>query len=109
MNAEQLLRNLGVTGTLKGFRFAAYMIEMVKQDPTSATQITKYIYPESAQHFNVSPSTVERNLRTIVQICWSRGDRNFLEKVAGTHLTFQPTNGMFLDMTAAFLREQAET
>lgn len=109
MNAEQLLRNLGATGNLKGFRYAIYMIELVERDPDATTLITKYIYPQTAKHFQISPGAVERNLRTIIRVCWSRGDRELLNEVAGTHLSEQPTNGMFLDMVAAYLRRQKQS
>ena len=108
MDAEQLLRNLGITGNLKGFRYAVYMIELVEQDPTAATLVTKYLYPKAAKHFQVSAGSVERNLRTVVRTCWTRGNREFLDEVAGTQLLCQPTNGMFLDMAAAFLRRQKQ-
>ena len=91
---------------LKGFRYAVHMIELVEQDPSAATRVTKYMYPETARYFNVSPGVVERNLRTVIHICWSRGNREFFDEVAGTRLTYQPTNGMFLDMAAAFLRRR---
>lgn len=106
MNTEQLLRNLGATGNLKGFQYAVHMIGLVERDPAAVTQVTKYLYPETAWHFNVSPSVVERNLRTVIHICWSRGNREFFDEVAGTCLTYQPTNGMFLDKAAAFLRRR---
>ena len=34
MNAEELLRNLGIAGNLKGFRYAVHMIELVEKDPS---------------------------------------------------------------------------
>lgn len=108
MDAEQLLRNLGATGNLKGFRYAVYMIELVEKEPTAATLVTKYLYPETAKVFHVSPGAVERNLRTVIRTCWNHGDHKFLDEVAGTHLYSQPTNGTFLDMAAAFLRQQKQ-
>lgn len=108
MDAEQLLRSLGITGTLKGFRYAIYMIDLVKQDPASTTLITKYLYPETAKHFQVSAGAVERDLRTVIRVCWQKGNRELLDEIAGTHLLAQPTNGVFLDITAAFLRRQAQ-
>lgn len=108
MDAEQLLRNLGATGNLKGFQYAIYMIELVIQDPSATTLVTKYLYPVAAKHFEVSPGSVERNMRTLVRACWNRSDRAFLDEVAGAHLPCQPSNGMFLDMTAAFLRRQKQ-
>lgn len=106
MDAEQLLRRLGATGNLKGFLYTAHMIEIVEQDPAAAMRITKYLYTETADVFHVSAGSVERSLRTLLHICWTRGDRAFLDEMAGTHLSQQPTNGMFLDMAAAYLRKQ---
>ena len=106
MDTEQLLRCLGATGKLKGFSYAIYMIETVKKEPDTTTLITKRLYPEAAKHFGVSAGSIERNLRTLIRTCWNRPDRNFMEEVAGASLYQQPTNGEFLDMTAAYLRRQ---
>ena len=109
MDAEQLLRGLGATGKLKGFYQAVYMIEQASENPAAATLITKRLYPETAKHFNATPSTVERNLRTVIRACWNWPDHTFLEEVAGTHLYRQPTNREFLDIAAAYLRRQGQT
>lgn len=106
MDAEQLLRKLGITGNLKGFRYAAYMIELAEENPDAVISVSKCLYLETAKQFRVTSASVERNLRTVVQVCWKRGDRMFLDEIAGTHLTIQPTNGMFLDITASFLRRE---
>ncbi len=106
MDAEKLLRSLGATGNLKGFRYAIYMIELVEQDPTATTLITKYLYPKTAGYFHISVSAVERALRTVVNVCWERCDPELLNMVTGARILNRPTNGMFLDMTAAYLRRQ---
>lgn len=106
MDAEQLLRHLGVSGRLKGFRYTVYMMERVAEEPTAVFLITKCLYSETARYFQVSVSAVERDLRTLVRACWDQGDRAFLEAVAGAHIPQRPTNSEFLDMTAAFLRRQ---
>ena len=108
MNAEELLRNLGIAGNLKGFRYAVHMIELVEKDPSLVTSLTKSLYPDTAKYFRVIAASVERNMRTIVKVCWNRGDRDLLAKVAGVRLTYPPTNGMFLDMTANYLRRQKD-
>lgn len=106
MDAEQLLRHLGTAGNLKGFRSAAYMIELVERDPDAITGITKRVYPEAAKQFGVTAASVERNLRTVIRVCWTRGNRAFLCEMAGRQLHCQPTNGMFLDIAANYLRKQ---
>lgn len=108
MNAEQLLRRLGLSGRLKGFGYTAYMIEQAAKDPSVVRLITKNLYPEAAKHFGVSASAVERDLRTLVHSCWSHGDRAFLEVVAGRHIPRRPTNSEFLDLAAAYLRSQGK-
>ncbi len=106
MDAQQLLRSLGITGNLKGFHYAAYMIERIAQDPTQATLVTKCLYPDTAKHFGTTAGSVERGLRTAVQIFWERGDRELLERLSGTKLQYRPSNSVFLDMAAACLRQQ---
>ena len=43
-NAERLLRRLGVTGKLSGFRYAVYMVEQVRDQPDNVLLITKRLY-----------------------------------------------------------------
>lgn len=107
MDAEQLLRRVGASGKFKGFPSAVYMIERAEKDPSVTVLVTKRLYPETARHFGVSVTSVERNLRTVIRACWERPDRDFLEEVAGTRLCRRPTNSEFLDMTAAYLRRHA--
>lgn len=106
MGAEQLLRKLGATGNLKGFRYAVHMIELAIENPDAVLHLNKDLYSVAAKRFHVSVSSVDRNLRTIVHVCWKRGNRTFLDEIAGVHLVIQPTNGMFLDIAASYLRRE---
>ena len=63
------------------------------------------LYQEMARKFHISPSSVERDLRTLIRSCWEEPDRSFLEHVAGRALSKPPTNSEFIDMLAAFLRK----
>lgn len=106
MDAQRLLRRLGATGNLKGFHYAAYMIQQVTRDPMAVTLITKRLYPATAQRFGTTEKAVERSVRTLVRTCWEQGDRELLQQLAGGYLPYRPTNGAFLDITAAYLRQQ---
>lgn len=105
MDAERLLRCLGASGKLAGFPCAAYMVEQVREDPERIRLITKRLYRETARKFRISPSSVERDLRTLIRSCWEQPDRSFLEHVAGRALSKPPTNSEFIDILAAFLRK----
>ena len=105
LDAERLLRLLGVSGKLSGFHFAVYMLDRVREKPECVLFITKGLYSQTAQHFHTTTNCVERNLRTLVQICWRQPDHSLLDRVAGYPLSQPPTNAQFLDMVAAFLRK----
>ena len=74
---ERLLRSLGTTGKLAGFRCTVYMIERIQEDPEQLQLITKRLYKETGKKFGVSAASVERNLRTLIHFCWSRTDHSF--------------------------------
>ena len=104
LDAERLLRLLGVTGNLTGFYYAVYMIEQVQKQPKNIVLLTKRLYVQTAKHFSTTPNCVERNLRTLVQSCWAVSNHNLLNLIAGAELKQAPTNSQFIDMMAAYLR-----
>ena len=104
MDTEAMLRSLGVSGSLNGFDYTVYMVDcMVKNNGYKRT-VTKALYPETAKHFGVSPSSVERALRTVILSCWQRSDHTMLDTLAGSHLERMPTNTVFLDILASHIR-----
>lgn len=107
LDAERLLRLLGVSGKLSGFYFAVYMLEQVQEKPEYVLLITKRLYKQTAQRFHTTSSCVERNLRTLVQACWRQPDHSLLDRIAGCPLSQPPTNTQFLDMLASYLRRSA--
>ena len=106
-DAEQLLRNLGATGNLRGFFCTVYMIQQVEKMPDAVYLVTNRLYPDTAKRFDASTIAVERNLRTLIKVCWDR-NQDLMEAIAGRPLSDRPTNSVFLDMTGAYLRRQHE-
>ena len=107
MTAGCLLRNIGASRKLIGFRYAEYMVVRIILNPEELQLITKCLYPETARHFGVSAGSVERALRVLIRHCWSQKEWYPLEFIAGRKLLQPPTNVEFLDMMTAFL--QGET
>ena len=107
LDAERLLRLLGVSGKLSGFYFAVYMLEQVQEKPEYVLLITKRLYKQTAQQFHTTSGCVERNLRTLVQACWRQPDHSLLDRIAGHPLSQPPTNTQIIDMLAAYLRNSA--
>lgn len=52
LDAERLLRLLGVSGKLSGFHFAVYMLEQVQEKPEYVLLITKRLYSQTAPIFS---------------------------------------------------------
>ena len=105
ITADRLLRSLGASGKYIGFRYVLYMIELVMDDRDNTYQMMKTMYPMTAEKFSVTPETVERATRTLIQSCWDRADHSAFNTIAGAELERRPTNKQFIDMMAAYLRE----
>ena len=104
LDTDRLLRRLGVSGKLSGFSYTVYMLEQISNNPENALLLTKRLYSDTARYFRTTTRCVERNLRTVVQVCWRQPEHDLLDHIAGRALSQPPTNTQFLDMLAAFLR-----
>ena len=105
ISADRLLRTLGASGKYIGFRYVVYMVELVMTDANDSFQMMKTMYPMTAEKFCVTPETVERATRTLIQSCWDRADHSAFNLIAGAELERRPTNKQFIDMLVAYLRE----
>ena len=56
LDAERLLRLLGVSGKLSGFHFAVYMLEQVQEKPEYVLLITKRLYAKRHSIFIPPPT-----------------------------------------------------
>lgn len=106
LNAEQLLRGMGVTRKLVGFRYVVFMVEQVMDDPDRIQLITKRLYPDTGRQFGVTAMSVERAVRTLIRTCWERSDHSFLEHIAGASIDHIPSNSEFIDMLAGYLQRR---
>ena len=97
--AELLLRRLGVRRNLVGFDYTVYM-----SNPSSLQLITKRLYRETAKQFHTTSIAVERAVRTVIGDCWKLEDHSLLNTLAGRHLTRSPSNSVFIDLVAGYLR-----
>ena len=69
---ELLIRSLGINGTYRGYRYLCYGIKLCLEDEDYLLCISKLLYPEIARIFHTSGSSVERDIRTVIRVCWER-------------------------------------
>lgn len=84
------LRFLGITPNYKGCRQAALAIELVLQNEDSLNHITKIVYQAVAEQIGCSPSSVERNIRTVALVAW-KVNPSRLKRLAGYPLFAPPS------------------
>lgn len=99
----KVLLSLGVRRTLKGFRYLKYGIELCMDNDEYLLYVFKELYPAIAERFDTDRKCVERCIRTAVEACWYKGNKELLIKLNGFELTQKPTNGDFIDIVYQYL------
>lgn len=96
------IRKLGATTKYKGYAFIADSIKFAMNNQNKPLTITKNIYPHIAKKYDTTPINVERDIRTIINICWEN-NKKAMEEIAGRSLIYKPTNSEFIDMVACYI------
>ena len=72
-----LLHSLGIGAKYRGFRYLAYGIAL---------------------------SCVERDIRTAISVCWTRGNRDLLFSLSVHPVLTKPTNSEFFDILSSYIK-----
>ena len=103
MTEKELLRRLGIWPNLSGYQYMLKAFELIRENGDCLQCVTKRLYPDIGRAYKVSWHSVERAIRTAVINCWDRGNREFLDQVAGYHLDERPTASEFFAITWLYL------
>lgn len=98
-----ILREIGVPAHVKGHRYLREAILMVADDPSLIYAVTKALYPALAYKHQTESTRVERAIRNAIEITWSRGGLDILDKYFGSTVDYtrgRPTNREFIAMLA---------
>ena len=96
---SDMLHNLGVPSHSRGYQYIRDGIVMMYEEPDMLKGITKEIYPELALKYNTTTSRVERAIRHAIEVSWSRGDYQLMDKYFGNSIDYdksKPTNAEFI-------------
>ena len=96
-----LFLTIGIPAHIKGYAFLREAVKMVIENPDVINRITKELYPGIGKRFNTSASKVERAIRHAIEVAWSRGRIDTLNKAFGCRVATKedkPTNGEFIAM-----------
>jgi len=102
-----IIHEIGVPAHIKGYLYLREAIGMVVDNIEYLSAVTKELYPSIAQKFNTTPSRVERAIRHAIEVAWSRGKVDTINKLFGYTVhngKGKPTNSEFIAMVADKLR-----
>lgn len=106
-----IMHEIGVPAHIKGYLYLRDAIQMVVNDVELLSAVTKELYPAIAKKYNTTPSRVERAIRHAIEVAWSRGEIDTINKVFGYTVhndKGKPTNSEFIAMVADKLRLKAK-
>lgn len=102
-----IIHEIGVPAHIKGYLYLREAIFMVVNDIELLSAVTKELYPSIAKKFNTTASRVERAIRHAIEVAWSRGQVETINKIFGYTIhnsKGKPTNSEFIAMVADKLR-----
>ncbi len=100
---SNIFLSLGIPAHIKGYQFLREAVKLVLDNPDSINRITKELYPTIARRFGTSASKVERATRHAIEVGWSRGRVESLNRAFGCRVATpedKPTNGEFIALIA---------
>ena len=102
-----IIHEVGVPAHIKGYHYLRDAIAMSVEDMEMLGAVTKILYPEIAKKHNTTSSRVERAIRHAIEVAWSRGRIETIEKLFGYTINEgkgKPTNSEFIAMIADKIR-----
>ena len=100
---SNLFLGMGIPAHIKGYQYLREAIKLVVENPHMIGGITKELYPAIARRFNTTASKVERAIRHAIEVAWSRGRVDTLNRALGCAVAQpdeKPTNGEFIALIA---------
>ncbi len=91
LTITKLLHELGVPSHIKGYTFIKEGINLIYNNPSLSSSITKELYPVIAKRYNTTPSCVERAIRHAIEISWNRANLDLMEEIFGYSVDIDKT------------------
>ncbi len=95
--------SIGIPAHIKGYAYLREAVRMVVEDHDVINRITKELYPGIARRFSTTASKVERAMRHAIEVAWSRGRLDSVNRIYGYKVFSaddKPTNGEFIALIA---------
>lgn len=101
VTTRSILHKLGIGKSYSGYNYILYAVELIAQDESVLSVITKSLYIDIAKEFRTSDTCVERNIRKVIEVIWKqpRTNSSLILKIFGRKFaTNKPSNKEFLEL-----------
>lgn len=102
-----IIHEIGVPAHIKGYQYLRDAIMLSVNDAEMLNSITKVLYPTIAKKHQTTSSRVERAIRHAIEVAWSRGNLDTIDKFFGYTINNgkgKPTNSEFIALIADKIR-----
>ncbi len=102
-----MIHEIGIPAHIKGYHYLRDAIMMAVRDMDVLNAITKVLYPTIAKTHQTTASRVERAIRHAIEVAWSRGKLDTLDRLFGYTVSNgkgKPTNSEFIALIADTIR-----
>lgn len=106
---RQILLDIGAPDHLLGHPYVVEAILLAVEDRTYINNITFGLYPQLAATFDTTAARVERAIRNLIEVTWTRGDWDVLQRYFGNTICAhkaKPTNGEFIARLTNVVRQR---
>ncbi len=107
VEVTNIIREIGIPAHIKGYQYLRDAIMMIIAEIELLGAVTKVLYPMIAEKYQTTPSRVERAIRHAIEVAWSRGNIDMINRLFGYTVKLEkgkPTNSEFMAMIADKLR-----
>lgn len=102
-----ILKGLGVSPGINGYRYLRKAIMLALEDDTYLEAVTKRLYPDVADFYGTTKTRVERSIRHAVEFGWLRGNVDLMDELFGYTIDVnkgKPTNGEYIATIADYIK-----
>lgn len=107
----ETLHDLGMPENLKGYQYLLHGVAACACAPSLLGCFRDALYPLLSGQFSVTPASVERDIRTAVEVTWLRGDLEGIQRCFGFTVDAnrgKPTNTEFISTIAQQIRQRVQ-
>lgn len=109
-HVSDILHKLCVTPNYNGYMYLRDAIKMSVSEPINSRIFSTRIYPKIAKNYNVSPASVERNIRTAINKGWERATISSKTEIFGlfaANMQWHPTNSEYILIIADMINRES--